>query len=192
QHKGHIHCLQWLVEMGADCDITNDAGETPKDVAKRFGHLAAVELLAPRTGNGNSSDEELDANNIKFFETHGVEGSTDSKEDLTLDEAEKRNARVRAYHKIKELQRLLEIAYSNYRQLGGVTEEEKMMRKEERKVEKAVRELEAQLEYERVRREKLESQLDDYRAEINQTPTLQAGDDDSNFLLFICTIDRWQ
>ncbi|XP_074391203.1 ankyrin repeat domain-containing protein 42 isoform X3 [Zonotrichia albicollis] len=166
--QGHIHCLQWLVEMGADCDITNDAGETPKDVAKRFGHLAAVELLTPRTGNSNSSDEELDANNIKFFETHGVEGSTDSKEDLTLDKAEKRNARVRAYHKIKELQRLLEIAYSNYRQLGGVTEEEKKMRKEERKFEKAVRELEAQLEYERVRREKLESQLDDYRAEIKQ------------------------
>ncbi|XP_053858975.1 ankyrin repeat domain-containing protein 42 isoform X2 [Vidua macroura] len=166
--QGHIHCLQWLVEMGADCDITNDAGETPKDVAKRFGHLAAVELLTPKTGNSNSSDEELDANNIKFFEIHGVEGSTDSKEDLTLDKAEKRNARVRAYHKIKELQRLLEIAYSNYRQLGGVTEEDRKMRKEERKVEKAVRELEAQLEYERVRREKLESQLDDYRAEINQ------------------------
>ncbi|XP_031954993.1 ankyrin repeat domain-containing protein 42 isoform X3 [Corvus hawaiiensis] len=33
--QGHIHCLQWLVEMGAGCDITNDAGETPKDVAKR-------------------------------------------------------------------------------------------------------------------------------------------------------------
>lgn len=31
---------------------------------------------------------------------------------------------------------------------------------------RAVQELEAQLEYERVRREKLESQLDDYRAEI--------------------------
>ncbi|NXQ42918.1 ANR42 protein, partial [Catharus fuscescens] len=163
--QGHI--LQWLVEMGADCDITNDAGETPEDVAKRLGHLAAVELLTPRTANNNSSDEELNANNIKFFETHGVEGSTDSKEDLTLDKAEKKNARIRAYHKIKELQRLLEIAYSNYRQLGGVTEEERM-KKEERKVEKDVRELEAQLEFERVRREKLESQLDDYRAEINQ------------------------
>lgn len=43
---------------------------------------------------------------------------------------------VRAYHKIKELQRLLEIAYSNYRQLGGITEEERKMKKEERKVEK--------------------------------------------------------
>ncbi|XP_032534763.1 ankyrin repeat domain-containing protein 42 isoform X2 [Chiroxiphia lanceolata] len=165
--QGHIHCLQWLIEMGADCDITNDAGETPKDVAKRCAHLAAVELLIPRTGDSNSSDEELDANNIKFFERHGVEGSTDSKEDLTLDKAEKRNARIRAYHKIQELQQLLEIAYSNYRQLGGITEEERKMKREERKAEKAVRELEAQLEYERVRREKLESQLDDHRAEIS-------------------------
>ncbi|KAJ7399173.1 hypothetical protein BTVI_117552 [Pitangus sulphuratus] len=201
--QGHIHCLQWLIERGADCDITNDAGETPKDVAKRCAHLAAVQLLIPRTGDSNSSDEELDANNIKFFERHGVEGSTDSKEDLTLDKAEKRNARskhcipiipclknltiefhhdclvhafylpgelcltVRAYHKIQELQQLLEVAYSNYRQLGGITEEERKVKREERKVEKTVRELEAQLEYERVRREKLESQLDDYRAEIS-------------------------
>lgn len=52
-----------------------------------------MELLTPRTANNNLSDEELDANNIKFFEAHGVEGSTDSKEDLTLDKAEKRNAR---------------------------------------------------------------------------------------------------
>lgn len=55
--------------------------------------MAAVEFLTQRTGDSNSSDEELDANNIEFFEKHGVEGSTDSKEDLTLDKAEKRNAR---------------------------------------------------------------------------------------------------
>ncbi|PKU30288.1 hypothetical protein llap_19408 [Limosa lapponica baueri] len=134
--QGHIHCLQWLMEMGADCDITNDAGETPKDVAKRFAQPAAVELLTQGTGDSNSSDEELDANNIKFFERHGVEGSTDSKEDLTLDKAEKRNARIRAFRKIQELQHLLEIAYSNYRQLGGITEEEKKMKKEEREAEK--------------------------------------------------------
>ncbi|KAM9388504.1 ankyrin repeat domain-containing protein 42 [Phaethornis superciliosus] len=164
--QGHIHCLQWLIEMGADCDITNDAGETPKDVAKRFAHLAAVDLLRQRTGDCNSSDEELDANNIKFFESHGVEGSTDSKEDLSLDKAEKRNARIRAYHKIQELHRLLEIAYSNYRQLGGITEEEKKMKIEKREAEKTVKELEAQLEYERVRREKLESKLDEQRAEL--------------------------
>ncbi|XP_062423351.1 ankyrin repeat domain-containing protein 42 [Rhea pennata] len=179
--QGHLHCLQWLIEMGADCDITNEAGETPKDVAKRFAQLAAVELLTQRTGDGNSDDEELDANNMKFFERHGVEGSTDSKEDLTLDKAEKTNARIRAYRKIQELRQLLEIAYSNYRQLGGITEEERRTKKEEREIEKTVKELEAQLEYERVRREKLESQLDDYRAEIGhlrksleKTPTSPA------------------
>ncbi|XP_010177109.1 PREDICTED: LOW QUALITY PROTEIN: ankyrin repeat domain-containing protein 42-like, partial [Mesitornis unicolor] len=165
--QGHIHCLQWLIEMGANCDVTNDAGETPKDVAKRSAQLAAMELLAQRTGDSNSSDEEPDASNMEFFERHGVEGSTDSKEDLSLDKAEKRNARIRAYGKIQELQQLLEIAYSNYRQLGGVTEEERKMKREQREAEKAVRELEAQLEYERVRREKLESQLDECRAEMS-------------------------
>ncbi|XP_074936224.1 ankyrin repeat domain-containing protein 42 isoform X3 [Phalacrocorax aristotelis] len=131
--QGHIHCLQWLIEMGADCDITNDDGETPKDVAKRlFSRLL-------------DSSMPVFSKHFTYLENY-----------LT----------VRAYRKIQELQQLLEIAYSNYRQLGGITEEEKKMKKEEREVEKAVRELEAQLEYERVRREKLESQLDDYRAEI--------------------------
>ncbi|NXU58104.1 ANR42 protein, partial [Turnix velox] len=166
--QGHTHCLEWLIEMGADCDVINDAGETPMDVAKRFGQLAAVELLTQGSGDSNSNDEELEANNVKFFETCDVEGSTDSKQDLTLDKAERRNARIEAYLKIQELQYLLEIAYSNYRQLGGITEEDKMVKKEEREVEKAVRELETQLEYERVRREKLESQLDDCRAEISR------------------------
>ncbi|POI23801.1 hypothetical protein CIB84_012451, partial [Bambusicola thoracicus] len=107
----------------------------------RFAQLAAVELLTQRTGDSNSGDEELDASNISFFERHGVEGSTDSKEDLILDKVEKRNARkpcltVRAYRRIQELQQLLEIAYSNYRQLGGITEEERKMKKDEKELEK--------------------------------------------------------
>lgn len=56
-----------------------------------------MELLTQRTGDSNSSDEELDANNAQFFERHGVEGSTDSKEDLILDKAEKRNARSKHF-----------------------------------------------------------------------------------------------
>lgn len=43
---------------------------------------------------------------------------------------------VRAYHRIQELQQLLEIAYSNYRQLGGITEEERKMKKDEKEFEK--------------------------------------------------------
>lgn len=34
--QGHIDCLQWLIEMGAESNITNKAGETPSDVAKRY------------------------------------------------------------------------------------------------------------------------------------------------------------
>ncbi|OXB55377.1 hypothetical protein ASZ78_010586 [Callipepla squamata] len=201
--EGHLHCFKFLVRKMAGVTHTlkarNDHGETPRDLAERFykdnilqyidgveklgehpetqegefAQLAAVELLTQRTGDSYSSDEELDSSNIKFFERHGVEGSTDSKEDFILDKAEKRNARkpcltVRAYRRIQELQQLLEIAYSNYRQLGGITEEERKMKKDEKKVEKAVRELEAQLESERVRREKLESQLDGCRAEIGR------------------------
>ena len=42
--------LQWLIEMGANTDITNNAGETPRDVASRFGQLAAVKLLTGEDG----------------------------------------------------------------------------------------------------------------------------------------------
>lgn len=57
----------------------------------RFAQLAAVELLTQVTGD--NSDEELDINDVRFFDRHGVEGSTDSKEDLTLDKVNKRDAR---------------------------------------------------------------------------------------------------
>ncbi|XP_070221297.1 ankyrin repeat domain-containing protein 42 isoform X3 [Bos mutus] len=33
--QGHIECLQWLIKMGADNNITNKAREKPSDVAKR-------------------------------------------------------------------------------------------------------------------------------------------------------------
>lgn len=34
--QGHIECLQWIIKMGADSNITNKAGEKPSDVAKRY------------------------------------------------------------------------------------------------------------------------------------------------------------
>lgn len=43
--QGHIHILQWLIEMGANMNITNSAGETSRDVAHRFSQLACVKLL---------------------------------------------------------------------------------------------------------------------------------------------------
>ncbi len=48
--QGHVHILQWLIENGADLKITNQAGETARDVAKRFAHLACVKILETDAG----------------------------------------------------------------------------------------------------------------------------------------------
>uniref|UniRef100_UPI00398E7B30 ankyrin repeat domain-containing protein 42-like n=1 Tax=Pristiophorus japonicus TaxID=55135 RepID=UPI00398E7B30 len=162
--QGHLGCLQWLIEMGGDHHIRNDAGEIPKDVAKRFSQLAAVKLLGG--GMHDDSDEELNKDNPSFFDQHGIEGSTDNQDNINLSAGQKREARMRAYKKIEKFERLLEIAKSNYRQLGGMLEEDQLTRKEVKEAERMVQELQAQLEYERLCREKLESQLDDCRAEI--------------------------
>uniref|UniRef100_G1LF83 Ankyrin repeat domain 42 n=1 Tax=Ailuropoda melanoleuca TaxID=9646 RepID=G1LF83_AILME len=165
--QGHIECLQWIIKMGADSNITNKAGEKPSDVAKRFAHLAAVKLLEGLQKYDIDDENEIDENDIKFFLRHGVEGSTDAKEDLCLSESDKTDARMRAYKKIVELRHMLEIAESNYKHLGGITEEDLKQKKEQLEFEKTIKELQGQLEYERLRREKLEGQLDEYRAEVD-------------------------
>ncbi|KAM8977676.1 ankyrin repeat domain-containing protein 42 [Pelodytes ibericus] len=162
--QGQIECIQWLLEMGADYNIANEAGETPKDVAKRFAQLAAVKLLG---GNMEvDSDDEFSGDDPEYFERHGVEGSTDRLDDLNLSGTEKKQARMRAHKKLKELERLMEIAKNNYKQLGGILEEESQRKKEQMESQKVIKELEEQLEYERLRREKMEIQMDEYRVEI--------------------------
>ncbi|NP_082941.2 ankyrin repeat domain-containing protein 42 isoform 1 [Mus musculus] len=165
--QGHIDCLQWLIEMGAESNITNKAGETPSDVAKRFAHLAAVKLLEGLQ-KYEIDDIESDKDHINFFTRHGVEGSTDAKDDLCLSESDKANARMRAHKKIVELRQLLEIAESNFKHLGGITEEDLKQKKEQLESKKTINELQGQLAYERLRREKLECQLDEYRVEVDQ------------------------
>ncbi|CAH2225675.1 ankyrin repeat domain-containing 42 isoform X1 [Pelobates cultripes] len=162
--QGQLECLQWLLEMGADYNITNEAGETPKDIARRFAQLAAVKLLG---GNVEmDSDEELNDDDPNYFERHGVEGSTDRMDDLNLSESEKKEARMRAYKKLKKAENRLKIAKSNYNHLGGVLEEEIQTKREKKEWEKVLKELEEQLEYERLRREKMEIQMDEYRVQI--------------------------
>ncbi|XP_032151570.1 ankyrin repeat domain-containing protein 42, partial [Sapajus apella] len=187
--QGHIECLQWLIKMGADSNITNKAGERPSDVAKRFAHLAAVKLLEGLQKYDIDEENEIDENDVKFFIRHGVEGSTDAKDDLCLSDSDKTDARMRAYKKVVELRHLLEIAESNYKHLGGITEEDLKQKKEQLEAEKTIKELQDQLEYERLRREKLECQLDEYRAEVdqlretlekNQVPNIVATEDSTS------------
>ncbi|KAM5316555.1 ankyrin repeat domain-containing protein 42 isoform 1-T1 [Glossophaga mutica] len=166
--QGHIECLQWIIKMGADRNIINKAGEKPSDVAKRFAHLAAVKLLEGLQKYDVDDEDAIDENDTKFFIRHGVEGSTDAKDDLCLNESDKTDARMRGYKKIVELRHLLEIAESNYKHLGGITEEDLKQKKEQLESEKTIQELQGQLEYERLRREQLECQLDECRAEVDQ------------------------
>ncbi|XP_054830100.1 ankyrin repeat domain-containing protein 42 [Eublepharis macularius] len=179
--QGHLSLLEWLINREADCNITNDAGESPKDVAKRFAQLAVVEFLKDKMGN--DSDEELNDKDKRFFERHTVEESTDCKGDLILNKQGKVDARERAYQKIEELKRLLEIATSNFRQLGGITPEDREEKKAEKEFEKKVYELQAQLEYERLQREKLEAEVDEYREEIKKLKELQAKEQQDNPLV---------
>ena len=53
--QGHLDVLQWLIEMGANMTITNSAGESPRDIARRFAQLAAVKLLGGDNGMYDTS-----------------------------------------------------------------------------------------------------------------------------------------
>lgn len=185
--NGHLDSLQWLVEMGANIHIQNSAGETPMDVANRFAQLACVKLLK---GDDSDSDEEAaDYNNAEVHQDmvarmaadQGLEG-----EMLPQSPQQKEEARGRSLKRIEELERLMSIAKQNYRQLGGRLEEDREIRKKEIESERVIGELESQLEYERLRREKLESQLDECRREmkrlnahIEQISAMGGSDDES-------------
>lgn len=146
--NGHVEVLQWLIEQGADLTIVNSAGETPKDVARRFGRLACVSVLGGDSGNEDLIDE----------------GAQDLEPTEPQSKAE---AKGRAKRKMDELKRLLDVAKMNYQQLGGKLEEDKLKQEEEKESARAIREFEAQLDYERIRREKLESESDKLRAKIH-------------------------
>ncbi|XP_048588928.1 ankyrin repeat domain-containing protein 42 [Nematostella vectensis] len=161
--NGHVQVLQWLVENGANMRIVNSAGETPKDVARRFGRLGCIAIL------GGDSDDE-GSNQVD-------EGAEDFKPSEPQSKAESRG---RAMRKIEELQHLLDVAKMNYRQLGGVLDEDKRKQEEERESARIIRELEAQLEYEREKRERLEAQMDKLRAQIH-TMTLQLEDERNRY-----------
>ncbi|XP_033104382.1 ankyrin repeat domain-containing protein 42-like isoform X2 [Anneissia japonica] len=168
--NGHLQCLQWLVEMGANVHIQNSGGETPADVASRFAQLACVKLLKgdgsdsdedPGAADGDDADDGGEEKLARRAADHGNEGSS-----MKLSKAKKQEGRGRALKRIEELERLLVIAKKNYNQLGGQLEEDRELLLREKETERTIKELESQLEYERLRREKLESKLDECRAEI--------------------------
>lgn len=66
----------------------------------RFAHLAAVKLLEGLQKYDLDDENEIDENDIKFFLRHGVEGSTDAKDDLCLSELDKTDARSKCANSV--------------------------------------------------------------------------------------------
>ncbi|CAL8078244.1 unnamed protein product [Calicophoron daubneyi] len=127
--QGHVEIVQWLCENGADTSISNHMGDTPADVARRYGELAVLKLLRP----DNISDEEY---------------------------AEIGKKDIRKYERC---------ALPDYSQPPVKMEEDdllifKLPEDKERELE----ECKVQLEYEKLRREKLEARLDLAQREINK------------------------
>ena len=165
--QGHVAILQWLLEMGASMELTTQSGETPKDVARRFGQLACLKIL------GGGTDKIEPTVHRQQTESHQRKLSPKEEE------------RARAKQRFEELQKQFDIAKKNFRQLGGQLEEDQKRDTVEQDSQKYVfvvyrsffsqglfsrriEELETQLEFERLKREKRESELDECRTEIGR------------------------
>jgi ankyrin repeat domain-containing protein 42 len=109
--QGHLHILQWLIEMGASMDLTTQSGETAKDVARRFSQLACLKVL----GGGADKSE---GNQHRQQNESTKQGD---RRKLTPKEEERQRARI----KLDELQKQADIAKKNYRQLGGHLDEDR-------------------------------------------------------------------
>ncbi|XP_006903461.1 PREDICTED: ankyrin repeat domain-containing protein 42-like, partial [Elephantulus edwardii] len=183
--QGHIACLQWLIKMGADSDVTNKAGEKPSDVAKRFAHLAAVKVLEGPQKYATDDENEIDENDIKFFIRHDVEGSTDAKDDLCQSESDKADARSKYASSV--LIYSLDTIASCYQNLRNYSKENLLTKRNFGShwifFNRTIKELQGQLEYERLRREKLECQLDECRAEVDQLKEIMEKNQISNLAI---------
>ncbi|XP_065887537.1 ankyrin repeat domain-containing protein 42-like [Dysidea avara] len=141
--NGHMNCLQWLIDHGANIAMVNNAGESPKDLAKRYGHDNCVDLL------GGNSDTDL---------------TDEEDEPEPLFEP---GALARAERHLAEMTKTFKRAQRNYEQLGGAIDEV-LSSSEKQSLERRIAELEMELEYERLRREEVESQADLLRKNLQQ------------------------
>jgi ankyrin repeat domain-containing protein 42 len=108
--QGHLAILQWLIENGATLDLTSQSGETPKDVARRFGQLACLKILGGGAEKGDGSQ---------------VGPMTDAKRRSEQRRSTpKEEERGRAKIKLDDLLKQLDIAKKNFRQLGGHLDED--------------------------------------------------------------------
>jgi ankyrin repeat domain-containing protein 42 len=144
--NGHIKCLQWLLDSAADVHLRNRNGETPKDIARKFGKVDCFALL------GGEEDPSADA----YEEDSAVETVADEL------------AKDRALKRVGDLLQSLEMAKAHLKQLGGVSEDDVQRENEMNEHKRVVDKLLRDMERERIRREELEMEVDRLRLKLHQ------------------------
>ncbi|XP_003383232.2 PREDICTED: ankyrin repeat domain-containing protein 42-like [Amphimedon queenslandica] len=139
--NGRLKCLQWLLDHGADVSLRNSLGETPIDVARKYGKTECVALLGGGTG----------------LETEEMMNQSPE----TLE---------RAQEEIDKLTNALIIARRHYQNLGGSVEDEaeEKLKIATETHNRTVTDLKSQLENEKEKREKIEKELDQARIQLYQ------------------------
>uniref|UniRef100_A0A0V0J271 Uncharacterized protein n=1 Tax=Schistocephalus solidus TaxID=70667 RepID=A0A0V0J271_SCHSO len=180
---GQTECLVWLLDSGANICLRDNKSQTAIDVARRHNQINALRILqkqaideglmgtragevAPATpvepgrecDGEDLTDDDLLPIDFPFGDTEAV--------GLSVSAERKHAARDLALRRIDLLLQYLELAKLDFRQLGGspVQLAKRNIPTEERG-ELKVAALDNQLEYERLRREKLELALDEARKE---------------------------
>nr|VZI42631.1 unnamed protein product [Spirometra erinaceieuropaei] len=206
---GQTECLVWLLDSGANICLRDNKSQTAIDVARFCKQTNAFRILRKQAieeglvGTQTSgvtpvkpleagqeceeerlSDEDLLPIDFPFGDTEAV--------GLCISAERKHAARDLALRRIDLLLRHLELAKLDFKQLGGSTAQlEKRNIPTEEREELKVATLDSQLEYERLRREKLELALDKARREVLM---LKSGIKDSSFALKspLCSAKREQ
>lgn len=139
---------KWLLEMGANPMIRNNAGDTAKELARRFGHLGSLQLLqqtrasrgvlsqfSPAEDAEEEAEEEAEEGGDTAYERpsrdflySGVFSSDAAAplnsgrgtgSSLRHSQAHLRAAERRARGRVDAAERQLEVARENFEQLGG-------------------------------------------------------------------------
>ncbi|KAF7261335.1 hypothetical protein EG68_01340 [Paragonimus skrjabini miyazakii] len=124
--QGQIKIIHWLCENGADPSIRNQLGERPADVARRYGQLAALDLLKSHHLSEKEEESWLEQSALSDIPFSYVEGEPEP--GLLYD---KEAAIGRARRKVEKMKKLLDLAKSDYKQLGGEPSPEEVRVQEE-------------------------------------------------------------
>lgn len=181
--QGHLEIVQYLLDAGADATVVNTAGETARDVARRFTRLAAFKML----GGDRLDDDSADKfeNGLKERRDSEEEISRiDKKDILKMTPKELKKAKMRSKQLYKDIYKKFKIAGKNLKQMRELAaaaaddndsasssdndKEDEYMKRENVMLLRKLEDLELVLDGERRLREKLEQKINKYKNEMRK------------------------